>query len=104
MSYSVGNDLLQLIITLSVYGDIMENISHTGNLAHVMEAMHGFCEWSGERGSNKRQGGVIFSFAAYLAFNQKQEVVIRFDKMRQWQTMKLCLKIFNVFFAHNDVD
>ena len=53
----------------TVYGDIMENISHAGNLAHIMEAVHGFCEWLGERGSNKRQEGVIFSFAAYLAFN-----------------------------------
>ena len=53
----------------TVFGDIMENISHAGNLAHIMEAVHGFCEWSGERGSNKRQEGVVFSFAAYLAFN-----------------------------------
>ena len=57
------------ILVNTVYGDIMEIISHAGNLAHIMEAVHGFCEWSGERGSNKRQGGVIFSFAAYLAFN-----------------------------------
>ena len=57
------------ILVNTVYGDIMENISHAGNLAHIMEAVHGFCEWSGERGSNKRKGGVIFSFAAYLAFN-----------------------------------
>ena len=54
----------------TVFGDIMEIISHAGNLAHIMEAVHGFCEWSGERGSNKQQeGGVIFSFAAYLALN-----------------------------------
>ena len=53
----------------TVYGDNMENISHAGNLAHIMEAVRGFCESSGERGSNKRQGGVILSFAAYLAFN-----------------------------------
>ena len=57
------------ILVNTVYGDNMENISHAGNLAHIMEAVHGFCEWSGERGSNKRKGGVIFSFAAYLAFN-----------------------------------
>ena len=57
------------ILVNTVYGDIMENICHAGNLAHIMEAVHGFCEWLGERGSNKRQEGVIFSFAAYLAFN-----------------------------------
>ena len=57
------------ILVNTVYGDIMENISHAGNLAHIMEAVHGFCEWLGERGSNKRQEVVIFSFAAYLAFN-----------------------------------
>ena len=57
------------ILVNTVYGDIMENISHAGNLAHIMEAVHGFCEWLGERGSNKRQEGAIFSFAAYLAFN-----------------------------------
>ena len=43
------------ILVNTVYGDIMENISHAGNLAHIMEAVHGFCEWLGERGSNKRQ-------------------------------------------------
>ena len=41
------------ILVKTVYGDIMENISHAGNLAHIMEAVHGFCEWSGKRGSKK---------------------------------------------------
>ena len=53
----------------TVFGDIMEIISHAGNLAHNMEAVCGFWKWSAERGSNKRKEGVIFSFAVYLAFN-----------------------------------
>ena len=48
------------ILVNTVYGDIMENISHAGNLAHIMEAVHGFCEWSGERGSNKQQASLSY--------------------------------------------
>ena len=58
------------ILVNTVYGDIMENICHAGNLAHIMEAVHGFCEWSGERGSNKRQARRSYILlSAYLAFN-----------------------------------
>ena len=58
------------ILVKTVYGDIMENISHAGNLAHIMEAVRGFVNGrvNAEATNDKEE---LYSpyFAAYLAFN-----------------------------------